>query len=93
MNEIAMMMLEDMPSKKSTKSVKEMTHPLVRMVLDDANCFYTNKKYIVERLIPHYKFLRKFSNSLIFTANEKTVKIDLDELINLLDMHTYRICK
>lgn len=88
MNEIAMLMIQDEP-----KTAKKIIHPFVKMVLDDANCFYSNKKYIVEVLIPHYKFLRNFSNVIVLTSNEKTVKVDLDELIYLLEVHTWQLSK
>ena len=71
------------------ESAEELTNPLVKIVMDNANRSLYDRKYIIKTLIPHLKFMKKFVDIINLRNGEETIKVDIDELINLLDFHTH----
>ena len=71
------------------ESVEELTNPLVKIVMDNANHSLYNRKYIIKTLIPHFKFMKKFVDTINLRNDEETIEVDIDELIYLLDFHTH----
>ena len=71
------------------ESAEELMNPLVKIVMDNANRSLYDRKYIIKTLIPHLKFMKKFVDTINLKNCEKTIEVDIDELINLLDSHTH----
>ena len=71
------------------ESAEELTNQLVKIVMDNANRSLYDRKYIIKTLIPHLKFMKKFVDTINLRNGEKTIEVDIDELINLLDSHTH----
>ena len=70
------------------ESAEELTNPLVKIVMDNANRSLYDRKYIIKTLIPHLKFMKKFVDTINLRNDEKTIEVNIDGLINLLDFHT-----
>ena len=68
---------------------EELTNPLVKIVMDKANRSLYDRKYIIKTLIPHFKFMKKFVDTINLRNGEETIEVDIDELIHLLDFHTH----
>ena len=71
------------------ESAEELTNPLVKIVMDNANRSLYDRKYIIKTLIPHLKFMKKFVDTINLRNDEETIEVNIDELINLLDFHTH----
>ena len=71
------------------ESAEELTNPLVKIVMDNANRSLYDRKYIIKTLIPHLKFMKKFVDTINLRNDEETIEVNIDELINLLDAHTH----
>ena len=71
------------------ESGEELTNPLVKIVMDNANRSLYDRKYIIKTLIPHLKFMKKFVDTINLRNDEETIEVNIDELINLLDFHTH----
>ena len=71
------------------ESTEELTNPLVKIVMDNANRSLYDRKYIIKTLIPHFKFMKKFVDTINLRNDEETIEVNIDELINLLDFHTH----
>ena len=71
------------------ESAEELTNPLVKIVMDNANHSLYDRKYIIKTLIPHLKFMKKFVDTINLKNDEETIEVNIDELINLLDFHTH----
>ena len=67
---------------------EELKNSLVKIVMDNANRSLYDRKYIIKTLIPHLKFMKKFVDTINLRNDEKTIEVNIDELINLLDFHT-----
>ena len=71
------------------ESAEELTNPLVKIVMDNANRSLYDRKYIIKTLIPHLKFMKKFVDTINLKNDEETIEVNIDELIHLLDFHTH----
>ena len=71
------------------ESTEELTNPLVKIVMDNANHSLYDRKYIIKTLIPHLKFMKKFVDTINLKNDEETIEVNIDELIHLLDFHTH----
>ena len=71
------------------ESAEELTNSLVKIVMDKANRSLYDRKYIIKTLIPHFKFMKKFVDTINLRNDEETIEVNIDELINLLDFHTH----
>ena len=71
------------------ESTEELTNPLVKIVMDNANHSLYDRKYIIKTLIPHLKFMKKFVDTINLRNGEETIEVNIDELIHLLDFHTH----
>ena len=67
---------------------EELKNSLVKIVMDNANRSLYDRKYIIKTLIPHLKFMKKFVDTINLRNDEKTIEVNIDGLINLLDFHT-----
>ena len=71
------------------ESAEELTNSLVKIVMDKANRSLYDRKYIIKTLIPYLKFMKKFVDTINLRNGEKTIEVNIDELIYLLDFHTH----
>ena len=71
------------------ESVEELKNSLVKIVMDNANHSLYDRKYIIKTLIPHFKFMKKFVDTINLRNGEETIEVNIDELIYLLDFHTH----